>query len=949
MTQPLFIQPDAAFEKISAEVDLSEDPNQWPHEVLQELYKQVPYIADFEPSIEMQRVDSERGYGIGQVVIANRSEAQAGADPSMMQAAGIRSVRIPLVIKERKLSPFDLLVNDTAKVLPLTESRLRTALFRPQAFDVTSQTPGDQSMIGTLYPPYRQNYGFGGGGVTVGATMGKSASAEDLTSYLLGGQTPGTTKYASARKEAAKEKGLKRLGQLLSGEHLRELRADPRYESGVKNYFKNRPGARVVDKEGKHLGNLTSEQAARLRKPVVDAAEESMKVLGTRAAGAGALVTAGAAYGAKKEKKASALEEELMEEKTAISKLHLHGIALPAAANASRSRLRQVSAKMRAKGTPKALELADVVEKEMKRRPTDPVGQLNESITEGYRRLGRTGAGKAVKRIGSQLSKLLPDSKYASALEEELIAELESRDPGFRQVVPFKKTASLMRATFSGYNSSDINGFFDKLAADESLQAAYSANRNAVLDSLSLLANYEPVSLEKRASALASTISPTVVQLTKTASGYHVKSASNTYWRTSEEDLSRRDALARFGEKVVLAADEAGQVTMMQGEGVSEEAPLDKPVPESISSSGVYKVTVEATGQELIGVAVPNLLDTDGQPLPLVLFSNGSHSAAQPDMLGVPAGTSASLPTGAPGGAGVFFSHTAEGKLQATIPLLLSGSYSMPGEPATHKGTTFDGRPLEVSVQPNIQTVMGTPEGKMLVPQSWKWSPLGSSETVSLVGADSENDFSPDDWAEREVDLEGEEEQEESAPQEAKVSHVIVRGDHDCFSFDGPAVSKLASHEKHNVTLDQAMFLLAGLGVDQAYGATKLAYSLNGPERVVTGREIIPAEEQERWAVERAKVAMAAMPVLKKDLMKEAAFIPDPSTVDTVLSLGFINPENVMTYVSYLPTIEDAQSKMCELLLAARVGLTDVPATALERAIRSTEESIEGLKVLAFQ
>ena len=83
--------------------------------------------------------------------------------------------------------------------------------------------------------------------------------------------------------------------------------------------------------------------------------------------------------------------------------------------------------------------------------------------------------------------------------------------------------------------------------------------------------------------------------------------------------------------------------------------------------------------------------------------------------------------------------------------------------------------------------------------------------------------------------------------------------------------------------------------------------------------------------------------------MKEAALIPDPTAVDTVLSLGFINPENIMTFVSYLPTLEDSQAKMCDLLLAARVGLTDVSSTALERAIRSTEEAVEGLKVLAFQ
>ena len=71
--------------------------------------------------------------------------------------------------------------------------------------------------------------------------------------------------------------------------------------------------------------------------------------------------------------------------------------------------------------------------------------------------------------------------------------------------------------------------------------------------------------------------------------------------------------------------------------------------------------------------------------------------------------------------------------------------------------------------------------------------------------------------------------------------------------------------------------------------------------------------------------------------------------VDTVLSLGFLNPENLGIFVSYLPTLDEAQKKMCELLLASRLGLRDVPAGALEKAIKAMENSIEGLKILSFQ
>ena len=159
----LYIQPNLSFEKTGSETELPQDPNQWPQQILQELYKQVPYVADFEPHVNMDKVDAERGYGFGHIEIGNKTEASMNTSPEQEESAGIRKVRVPVVIKENKLLPFDLLVTDDSKMMPLTESRLRQAIFRPQQFDVTSDTPGDKSMIGQLYPPFRQNYGYGSG------------------------------------------------------------------------------------------------------------------------------------------------------------------------------------------------------------------------------------------------------------------------------------------------------------------------------------------------------------------------------------------------------------------------------------------------------------------------------------------------------------------------------------------------------------------------------------------------------------------------------------------------------------------------------------------------------------------------------------------------------------------------------------------------------------------
>jgi len=715
----LFIQPNVEFVKTAAEVELPEDPNTWPKEILDELFKQVPYISDFQPHVVMDKVDSERRYGMGHVEISNQSEAQMGTDPAMMQAAGVRSVRIPVVIRDGKLSPFDLLVNDASKVLPLTENRLRQAIFRPQAFDVTSQTPGDQSMIGQLYPPYRQNHGFGGGGVNVPAGgMGKSGSA--LEEFL----TPA--------------------------------------------------------------------------------------------------------------------EEE--------------------------------------------------------------------------------------------------PEKTASSFE------------GFSSNVQFQTGGSLLEKVLPTINADDLEGFWEKVSSDLGLQAQFRKNAHASTFLLGLLAQHEPMTAEKLAGVMPGYIKPSVVQVKLQSGAYMVKAASHHYWKPFIQTVDRGELVERFGTKVAMAVDTHGSVTIADGAEI--EGTIKTAEAAAVTEPGIYKVTCD-DGKELIGFVIPNLIDTDGQPLPLALFTNGSHATVQSTIYGEEAGEGANLPTGPIAGMGAFFAATPEG-VQATIPMTIAGSYEAGGEPATFSGETFDGRPIEVSVQPNIQEPVGMEEGKLLIPQHWQWSPMDKAEQVALAGGEGPEEAGAGAPPAQPSPQEGEAPPpQEAAPEETpkeSSAYVTIRSGGEAFSISGPAVEKLAHAEREFINIEDAMFLLSGLGVEQGYAITKLAHAMTGsqPEVVKIGRLITTASDANLEALGTAKEKLASIPRLKKDLIKEAAVLTDPMAVDTVLSIGFINPENLMTFVSYLPQIDDAQMKMCELLLASRLGLKQVPESALERSVRSTEEVIEGLKVIAF-
>lgn len=707
LAEPLFFEPEP-LEKTAGEVDLPEDPNQWPQEVLQELYKQVPYISDYQPHVEMQKVDGEQGYGVGHVEIKNETEAPADTDQDALDATGIRIVRIPFVINNKKLSPFDLLITDDSKMLPLTENRLRQAIFRPQAFDVTSRTPGDQSMIGQLYPPYRQNYGFGGGGVMMNAAGGM---------------------------------GMGKIGSALEA--------------------------------------------------FVEDADDG----------------------------------------------------------------------------------------------------IDASIDQAAEKI-------AYKKTDKPVQKL-------------------------------EKTGSVLDAILPTIGRADHSAFCSEL---EKSAAYIHTGHDLILDSLSKIVEAEPSSLAKMAS-WEGMVRPTVVQIQHVPGGYVVKEASHLLWGPKSQLIDRGEVVQRFGVKIAADVDMTGAVTL--AEDAEAEGGDTKTNLEPVSEFGLYKVRDEA-GKEHVGFVVPDLIDVDGTVLPLQLFTNGTVTATQSEIMGEPAGSGANLPTGEVGGHGAFYTVDQEGKVIMTIPLELGETHSMPNEPMVYQAATFDGRPIEVSIQPNIQTIMSTEEGRMLVPDSWAWLPLGDAEAISLVGGDEA------------VEVETEEETEE------KDSHVVVRSDPggEVFSFSGAPVEKLASKDLQHISVDEAMFLLAGLGTQQGYGAEKLAeaaYS-ESPVHVKTGRALQLKSELVKEAHVRASKFLEDFPKVKQPhLIKEAANFPDPTIVDTVLSLGFVNPENVLTFVSYLPDLESTQSKLCELLLSVRLGLQNIPQPSLERAVRSLEEAIEGLKILAFQ
>jgi len=69
-------------------------------------------------------------------------------------------------------------------------------------------------------------------------------------------------------------------------------------------------------------------------------------------------------------------------------------------------------------------------------------------------------------------------------------------------------------------------------------------------------------------------------------------------------------------------------------------------------------------------------------------------------------------------------------------------------------------------------------------------------------------------------------------------------------------------------------------------------------------------------------------------------------SVDSALSLNFLKPETLMKFVDMRPCLDEAISKLCSLLIASRLGLTEIKSQDLEMAVNGLEPVLSGLRVL---
>ena len=381
--------------------------------------------------------------------------------------------------------------------------------------------------------------------------------------------------------------------------------------------------------------------------------------------------------------------------------------------------------------------------------------------------------------------------------------------------------------------------------------------------------------------------------------------------------------------------DQQGAATLT-GVDAPAVAPLAAP-PDPVTKSGLYKVFEAGTGKQFVGYVIPGLFDPmTGAQTPMNLFTNGNQYAMTPEpMLGVLLAQAPSLPSSeVVRGLGVFY-KTENTAIMATVPYTVLGQVTTPTGETYYSAKDSAGQDVQITIGQGLKRPVASGPGQVVMPDSFSFMAL---DNPIQIGAGQPGIAAADP--------------NQPAKMASKDTMIRVRAWDDAVELSGGAVEKVGSGMHNHV---DAVFWMAAAGIPQQVSAEiiKISSSKGRPIELFGVQKLSSVKDE--LNASRAKVA-AALSVAQdlpapQNLLLDAVMLSKEAdsgnvsakTVDAVLSLNFINRENIDTFLDNLPQLEEAASKLAELNLAVDLGLSGIPTNVVARAMSSLETIIDRL------
>lgn len=423
-----------------------------------------------------------------------------------------------------------------------------------------------------------------------------------------------------------------------------------------------------------------------------------------------------------------------------------------------------------------------------------------------------------------------------------------------------------------------------------------------------------------------------VVQFKRMRGGYLMKSANAEAFSPREEFIDRKYAGAAFPEGV-LKRLLVGETPTFARAPMTKEASAPPATFAPIEKFAACRaMTQEGPVQ---GWAIPGIWDPDRDVSArgVLLVSPEGHRYCEElavDATLTKEAAAPELPNAPPHGYGCFVRVDNAGvPCECTRPLRIMAT--LPHEDSVHYAADYEGVPVRV-VPTDALAKFAAVDGTWLVPRdTCFFMPLVDKALPEPLDGETH---------------------QTRVEYEKNAASLALRSDGQRFYFTGGVTGTLSTEFRDNVERADTLFLLGAYGLDESAALAKMA------EAAAQGLSIVPvARMVTTYAIRKTAASQEATRLyeevrpritkMRANLVKLAAQIPDADTVDKVLSLGFVNPENLSTFAENAPELENSLSNMCELLLLSRLGERRIPEEALQQGIHQMDSVLDVLRNLS--
>lgn len=937
--EPLFLKaPDAnaLFSKEASISRMPDDERKWPAHTLSEIHKQLPFISAYDVDISLSRVEAEQGFALGYAMLRNKSQRQVA-----MEEIGKpqNRIRIPLIITDRQLQPFHVFELGGA-CYPLTKERIEAAMLNPEMFDGSvTHTPGSPSLVDNMFPPYQQRGGFGRMSAGTGASgfgggsssSSKTGSAPDSWEglFVKEGASGDPHRYSAgnghpAKRGMAGKKGIHKKGEAgtspesLNGDQDAKVKKNSEQGAPAKGWAAKLKASEVQgdvgargpgdNSKGVKSASVLSLIAGTLNKGDFARFEDTFKDPTIRPF----------------VEKNAMLQESLgrLLSMPIMEPAELRKIAMDAALNREPTVIQ-----LRPSGYGYTLKYA-----------VAPFGVEPQEM----------------QLTAEQAQQQMPQGMPQAADQQgaATLTQVQAEPDPLVEQTPQPVTTPGLYKVFEAGTGRQLVGFvipnlidpIGEMAAQQAAQQQQAQQQQMAMQQqtaqVKQQAAKKPPAPEAGAPAGAEKTPEKKPGGSKAVTAnVHAGAKKASAPLTGYLKIPIYDGMP--GDKGVKRVDwtyqpvHANEPLFIQDEHVQF-------IPASKARAMGIKT---AEGEAAPPAPSPQMQQQPAPPPPPAIFINGGQYALGSPIYGKLVGVSFDLPSSTNlRGLGVFYKTDGKAML-ATVPFQIVSEVQVEGR-KFFAAKTQAGQDIQLSLSPGMKKPYAMPSQnpaqpmqqpgpiEVFIPAEWKWVALDNPIQLD----------------------QGQGNPMMTVQASAMDSMAEIRAWRGGCSLSGPVFQKVGSGE---YDWADGVFWLACTGVHQDLAVQMLEKAAEAGQvvRIYGLQTLSPISDLVKKASISARVDLAALPNLPRrvNLLKEAAVITfdkkagalvDTASVDNVLSLNFLNPENVATFVENIPQLEETSCKLASLVLATQLGLQSIPKTAAVRAMFALEDVITGLKGL---